>query len=138
MIDPSTPVGKLRLAVGDIQDLPILPDIVYTQTLSYNDNNIKRSSQVVAGYIAGVLSQRTKEKLSFIEINGSDVFDNYMKFIKGVMTNPYMSGESPIPYSGGASTKNPLIQFQEDWSAAYSGETDSTRLHNIASTVGGL
>ena len=134
MIDPTTNVGKLRLKVGDIQDMPILPDVVYTQTLTDNQDNINRSAQTIAGYIAAILSQRTREKLSFIEIYGSDVYKNYMDFIKQIMTNPNISGVSPIPYAGGVRGTNPMIQFQEDWQKAYSGITESERLHFIAET----
>jgi len=132
MIDPTTNVGKLRLKVGDVQDLPILPDLVYSQTLTDNNDNINRSAQTIAGYIAAILSQRTKERLSFIEINGADTFDNYMQFIKQVMLNPSMSGVSPIPYSGTDSSTNQLIKFTQDWYGGFSTITQSEDMDIIA------
>lgn len=132
-IDITTNTGKLRLKVGDYQDLPILPDEVYIQTLADNDNNINRSAQTIAGYIAAILSQRTHERMSFLEVWGAEAYKNYMDFIKGIILNPNMAGVSPIPYNGAtAGEVNPLIQFQQDWNDAYSRLTDSEQLAILA------
>lgn len=119
MIDPTTNIGKLKLKVGDIQDIAILPDSVYTETLVDNNNNINRSAKVCAGYIAAILSQRTHERLNFIEIWGSEAYKNYMDYIKNVMSNPSMSGTAPIPYGFNEGTISPIIKFQNDWEASY-------------------
>jgi hypothetical protein len=105
---------------------------VYEQTLLDNSDNKNRSAQVICGYIAAILSQRTKERLSFIEINGADTFDNYMQFIKQVMLNPSMSGVSPIPYSGTDSSTNQLIKFTQDWYGGFSTITQSEDMDIIA------
>lgn len=131
-IDITTNTGKLRLKVGDYQDLPILPDAVYEQTLLDNDNNINRSAQTIAGYIAAILSQRTHEKMSFLEVWGAEAYNNYMDFIKKVLQNPAMAGVSPIPYAGTSTDKNPLIQFTEDWYACFAVKTQSEDMEEIA------
>ena len=136
MIDPTTDVGKLRLKVGDIQDITILPDAVYIQTLTDNGSNINRSAKVCAGYIAAILSQRSHERLSFIEIWGSEGYKNYLSYIKEIILNPNMSDVSPIPYGAGTSTTNPIMTFNNNWTKAYSGLTADETLALIAGTDG--
>ena len=138
IIDPTTAVGRLRLSVSDFSDLPMLPDVVYTQTLIDKGNNENLARQVIAGYILGILSQRGHSKLQYIEIHGNQVFDQYLKFIKEILRNPYSSGTSPIPYSNvitdacGNTVKNPIVQFQEDYKATQTPLSESDDLHRMA------
>lgn len=136
IIDPSTNIGKLRLKIGDTNDLILLPDTVLQQTLTDNDNNVNRSAKVCAGYIAAILSQRTHERLNFIEIWGSEAYKNYMDYIKNIMLNPNMSDVSPIPYGAGTSTTNPIMTFNTNWTNAYSGLTADETLALIAGSEG--
>lgn len=138
MIDFSTNIGKLRLKVGDFQDLSILPDSVYLQTLTENENNINRSSKIIAGYIAAILSQRSHEKVSFLEIWGAEAFDNYMIFIKNIILNPSMSGVSPIPYGFNEGTISPIIKFQNNWEASYQIPNADDVLEYIATGTDGV
>lgn len=138
MIDPTTDVGKLRLKVGDINDLQLLPDAVYTQTLADNQNNINRSAQTIAGYIAALLSQRTHQKLSFIEIWGTEAFKNYIQFLDKVILNPNMAGVSPLPYGSGTDTTNPITQFQQNWPKGYAGLTEDEQLAILAQSAVGI
>lgn len=138
-IDPTTNTGKLRLAVSDFGDVPILPDIVYTETLNDNNGNMARTRQQLAGYILGSLAHNTHEKLSYMEIWGGEAFKNYLTFLKEVLRNPMYNGSSPIPYSGANSTDaygnviaNPIIQFQKDYKGSQTPLSESDDLTQIA------
>ena len=133
VIDPSTPAGKLRLKVGDISDLPILPESVYTQTLIDTNNNIIAASVTVAGYILAILSQKTHKKLSFVEVWGSEAYNNYLSFLKTVIQNPLMSGQVAYAYSGEDSTTlNPINQFVIDWKGSRTFPTDDQNLRKLS------
>jgi len=136
VIDPTTNVGKLRLKIGDVNDITLLSDAVLNQTLTDNDNNINRSAKVCAGYIAAILSQRSHQRLSFIEIWGSEGYKNYMDYIKNIMLNPNMSDVSPIPYGAGTNTVNPIVTFKDNWEGAWAGLTADEVLAIIAGTDG--
>lgn len=132
-IDPTTSLGKLRLKVGDISDLPLLPDIVYTQTLADNNDNINSSALTIAGYILAILSQRSHEKLSFVEVWGAEAYNNYLSFLKTVIQNPFMSGSVAYAYAGeDDGTLNPINQFVIDWKGSRVAPTDSDNLHDLA------
>lgn len=136
IIDPSTNIGKLRLKIGDVSDLTLLPDSVLTQVLLDNNNNVTRSAQVCAGYIAAILSQRSHEKLSFIEVWGGEAYKNYMDYIKNVISNPSMSGTSPIPYGYNEGNVNPIITFNKNWQASYTIPNADETLDFIANNNG--
>jgi len=118
IIDPSTPVGKIRLRVGDWHDLPILPDAVIASALEDCGNSIPRSAALCAQYILGILTAKTHKKLAQVEIWGDEYFDNYVKFLKLTVLNPHLMQTSPVPYVN-TNTPNPLIEFQEKWNKCY-------------------
>lgn len=119
IIDPATPVGKIRLRIGDWADLPILPDAVIISALEDCANNIPRAASLCAQYILGTLTAKTHRKLANIEVWSNEQFSNYVAFIKLTIFNPHNMSLAPIPYVGDTS-KNPLSMFTEDWNAAYS------------------
>lgn len=142
VIDPTTPIGRIRLAVSDFSDLPFLPDSVYTQTLLSKNGNETTAKQAIAGYILGILSLRGHTKLQYMEIHGNQVFEQYLKFLDRVINNPLSSGASPIPYSNvatdsyGNPVENPIVQFQKDYKATQTPLSESDDLHRMAE--GGL
>jgi hypothetical protein len=64
MINYNSDVGRLRLRVADIGDLPFLPDEVYEQTLADNDGNLTRTAKDIACMILGILSLKGHRKLA--------------------------------------------------------------------------
>jgi hypothetical protein len=115
VIDPTTPLGKVRLRTGDWQDIIILSDATINATLEDCDNNIPRASQLCAQYILAILSANTHRKIPQFETWGNEYFEQYLKFIKATIQNPHLMDISPIPYSGASSVEHPLIAFVEDW-----------------------
>ena len=125
VLDPSTPVGKIRLRCGDWQDLVILPDAVIEQALLDCDNNLPRASSLCAQYILAILTHKTHRKLTGqLEVWGGEEFDNYVKFLKITILNPNLMQLAPVPYDN--SSVNPLIAFVEDWNSAYATPPTAT------------
>lgn len=128
IIDPATPVGKIRLRVGDWADLPILPDSVIESALDDCNGNTPRAAALCAQYILGTLTSKTHRKLANIEVWSNEQFSNYVSFIKMTIFNPHNMSLAPIPYTG-AVTKHPLSVFTADWNAAYGTETKINHLY---------
>jgi hypothetical protein len=131
IIDPQTPIGKVRLRIGDWADLPILPDSVIESALEDCTGNIPRTASLCAQYILGTLTAKTHRKLANIEVWSNEQFENYVKFIKLTILNPHSMSIAPIPYAGTASV-NPLVEFTSDWNAAYSM---AHKLNRLAAVV---
>ena len=136
VIDPTTSIGKVRLRVGDFTDLPIFPDSVYTATLTDCDNNILRTSKLMAQYILATLSMRVHERLAQVEVYGNQYVDNYIKFLKTTILNPSMMEVAPIPYGADLDVIHPLMKFREDWNANYVSGTASEQ--NAALDLNGI
>jgi len=120
VLDPTTPLGQVRLRIGDWHDLVILPDAVIQATLDDTNNNVPRSAQRCAIYILATLSQKGHKKIGLMEIWGSDVFDNYMTYLNKVVMNPLLNEMAPVPYVPASTTDtNPLERIADDWKAGY-------------------
>lgn len=128
IIDPSTPVGKIRLRCGDWSDLPILPDSVIESALVDCNNNLYRASSLCAQYILATLTAKTHRKMQMVETWGNERFENYVKFIKLTILNPNLSEIAPVPYTGTVDEEHPLIKFTQDWNKNYIGGTQSDQL----------
>lgn len=107
-IDPTTTLGQLRLAVGDVADVPYLPDSVYTQVLQQNNDNVMASVKTVAFYILGLLTSNMRERAGAIEVWGKDAFDNYIEFINMIIKDPRTAMNSAGFYAGGISKRDML------------------------------
>lgn len=121
VIDPSTPLGKVRLRIGDWSDLPILPDTVINSALTDCQNNVPRASQLCAQYILATLSFKTHRKLAQLETWSNEQFEHYVDFLKLTVLNPNLMTTSPVPYTGMAEIDNPLITFVKDWNSEWAG-----------------
>lgn len=128
-IDYSTVVGKLRMRVGDISDLPYLPDSVYTAVYAEEDSNLARAAQSCAKMILVQLSFNTHRRMSVqLEVWGAESYRNYRDFLLLTVTNPAFMSIAPIPYSGSGTDAHPLIQFASDWNKNFPQGTQSQQL----------
>lgn len=118
IIDPSTPLGKVRLRIGDWQDLPILPDSVINSALEDCQSNVPRASALCAQYVLATLTAKTHRKLAQLETWSNEQFEHYVQFLKLTVLNPHMMTTSPVPYTGNVQD-HPLIEFVSDWNASY-------------------
>jgi hypothetical protein len=123
IIDPSTPIGKIRLRIGDWQDLPILPDTVLQSALDDCGGSVPRAAALAAQYVLGTLTAKTHRKLANLEVWSNEQFSNYVAFIKLTILNPHTMSVAPIPYSS-STQDHPLITFTADWNAAYAPTTN--------------
>ena len=135
-IDPTTPVGKIRLRVGDFQDLPLLSEAVYESALADCENNIPKAATLCAQYILAILTQRTHQRLQAIEIYGNQQYENYLSFLKTTILNPNLMTLAPIPYAGTGDATHPLIQFMSDWNANFANGTQSQDMSYTAIGAG--
>lgn len=128
VIDYSTPVGKLRMRVADVSDLPFLPDSVYLGVLEEKDGNMNASAIALASMILGQLAFKTHRKLQQLEVWGSESFKNYQSFLVMTVKDPAFMNTAPIPYSPSTGTTHPLIKFANDWNLNFSNGTQSDQL----------
>lgn len=134
VIDPSTPLGKVRLRIGDWSDLPILPNEVIQSALVDCQNYVPRAAALCAQYILATLTAKTHKKLAQLETWSSEQFKNYVEFLRLTVLNPNMMTTSPVPYTGMADVDNPLIVFVDQWNKDYVGPDYSTsRVWDVSS-----
>lgn len=114
MIDYSTPVGKLRMRLGDISDLPFLSDAIYAAVYEECGQNLQKAVVRCGSMILGQLSYRTRRKMVQLEVFGSDAFSQFKDFLLLTIKDPSFMDLSPIPLSV-TGEANPLIQFQDTW-----------------------
>ena len=130
-LDPSTPIGKMRLRVGDYSDFPLMPDEVYASALGDTQNNLPRACVLVATYILASLTSQTHQRMVQVEVYGKEWFENYLKFVKATILNPNFMSLNPLPWTPivvdeyGNRMEVPLIQFQKDWNNNFAGGTQS-------------
>jgi hypothetical protein len=137
-LNPATPIGKMRLRVGDYSDFPLMPDEVYVSALSDCQDNLPRACVLVATYILASLTSQTHQRLVQVEVYGSEWFENYLKFVKATILNPNFMIVSPVPWTPimvdeyGNQIEVPLIQFQKDWNANFAAGTQSADMRLTA------
>lgn len=138
VIDPTTDIGKMRLRVGDFSDMPLMPDSVYESALADCNGYLPRASVLVAQYILAALTGQVHQKLAQIEVYGNEWFKNYLAFVKATILNPNLMTFIPLPYTPltydefGTQIEVPLVQFQKDWNANYSGGTQAQDMRTTA------
>ena len=129
-IDPTTALGKCRLRCADFGDIPYLPDNVYLQTLTDNNQNIPVSSKICATYILGTLAFKTHRKMGLqLEIWGAEAFQNYKDFLVLTVTNPNFADYSPLPLQSlSPDDQNALTSFISDFNRNYYNGTQSQEM----------
>src|SRR5438874_8344981 len=120
LLNPTTPIGKMRLRVGDYSDFPLMPDEVYQSALDDCQGYLPRACVLMAQYILASLTSQTHQKLVQIEVYGGEWFNNYLAFVKATILNPNLMQSTPLPYTPtttnewGEKVEVPLIQFMQD------------------------
>ena len=127
IIDPTQPLGKVRLRIADVGDLPYLSDDVISSTLADNDDNVLQAAKVCSMYILGMLAHKTHRKMAQLEVWGAEAFTAYKEFLMLAATNPAFMDFSPVPYSSAAEF-SPILDFQRNWNANFSNGTEAQQL----------
>lgn len=128
-IDLSTPVGRIRAATGDWQDPVVLRDEDIEAVYTNSSENENQAIKTCAYYILATLARNGHERLDRIEIWGSDTFNNYLKYVEKVITNP--AGGLGV---GGASIYAGGVD-KEDF---YNNLTDSTVINKRIPTYNNM
>lgn len=127
IIDPTTSLGKVRLRIADVGDLPYLSDSVIQSTLDDNDDNLKVAAKICAMYVLGMLSHKTHRKLAQMEVWGAEAFESYKTYLMLAHTNPAFMDFSPVPYSSSAEF-SPILDFQKSWNQNFTAGTEAQQL----------
>ena len=127
IIDPTTALGKVRLRIADVGDLPYLPDSVIQSTLDDHAGSILQASKTCAMYLLGMLAQKSHRKMAQLEIWGKEAFDSYKEFLMLAYTNPAFMDFSPVPYSKSLDF-SPILEFQADWNKNFRQGTEAQQL----------
>jgi len=127
IIDPTTALGKVRLRIADVGDMPYLSDSVIQSTLDDNAGNVVQAAKVCAYYVLGQLAHKTHRKLAQLEVWGAEAFTAYKQFLTMTVTNPGYMDFSPLPYSSNADF-SPILDFQRAWNSNFIGGTEAQQL----------
>jgi hypothetical protein len=103
--DPTNPIDRIRLTVGDTDELnEYISDQWYSHFLAKNTNNETRAAIDAAKAILVRFTSNTREKVDQVEVYGNELFPNYLQWLKEFIESPALSGlRSPSPYAGGVS-----------------------------------
>lgn len=99
-IDLTEATDRVRLNCGDTSDLPYLDTATYQYCLDSNDANENAATRMAAQLILAQLSYGSHQRLDKIEQWGSEAFENYLKYIKQVITNPMYASIAGIYVAG--------------------------------------
>lgn len=127
VIDPTSNIGKVRLRIADVSDLPYLSDSVIQSTLTDNADNLHATAKVCAMYILGMLSHKTHRKMAQLEVWGGEAFKAYKDFLMLAYTNPAFMDFSPVPYSS-TEEFSPILDFQKNWNRNFVEGTEAQQL----------
>ena len=120
LIDINSPIGLLRMRCGDVRDIPILPDEVYSQALAEKNGNMKSAAILCGNYILAQLAFDGQQQMGIITVYGNHVFQQYKEYLMLMVKDPGLSEISPIPYSGDGGV-SPLVRFTKNWHRRQAG-----------------
>lgn len=129
VIDPSTPIGMVRLRIADWSDIPHLPDTVIQSALDNASGNMAKASITCALYILGILSQKVDRRAGLqLQVWNSQSYKSYKDFLLTTVSNPYLIDFSPLPWSASTIDLPDLVQFASDFRKNYPRNTESQQL----------
>lgn len=131
IIDPTSPIGKVRLRIADVNDMPYLSDGVIQSTLDENSGSVVQASKTCAMYVLGMLAHKTHRKMNQLEVYGEQAFVAYKSYLMLCYKDPAFMDFSPVPYSSTAEF-SPILDFQKSWNANF---TNGTEAHQLAHTA---
>jgi len=98
-LDLSLAVDRVRLAIADWQDVPILPDSTIEYILEKNSNNESATIRECAMYILGTFVYDTHQRVDRLEFFGGK-FENYLTYLQKTINNPAFYQIAGV-YAGG-------------------------------------
>ena len=137
MIDITTDVGKVRVRVGDILDIPFLDDSVYTYVISSKSGNLYAAAKECAQYILAMMATRTHTKLDQLEVFGSDTYKNYQDFLVRLTRDVSFSSATLLPFGALIQQNKDLVKFKTYWDENYYAGTQLEDLKLGAEIING-
>lgn len=67
-IDPNTPIGRVRLLTGDVEEPYIFDDVIYQHYLDEGLSELETAVEIVNSIIAYLSLQPTRERAGQIEV----------------------------------------------------------------------
>jgi hypothetical protein len=103
--DPTLARDRIRLTIGDTDSVsPYVTDAWYDYYLNLNNGNEKTTAIDVAKKILAMYTGWTRQREGQIELYGQEAFDNYLRWLKDLLSDPALGLLSaPMPYLGGSS-----------------------------------
>lgn len=129
-IDYSSDVGKVRLRIGDVNDLPFLPDGVIQNTVDEKGGNLPAAAQLCAQYILAQLAFKSHKKMAQMEVWSGEQFTQYRQFLMDTVTNPAFMSYTAVPYIV-TDDGSPLKTFVEQWNKISDERTVDERITDI-------
>lgn len=127
IIDPTSPIGKVRLRIADVNDMPYLSDGVIQSALDESSGSVVQASKTCAMYVLGMLAHKTHRKMNQLEVYGEQAFFAYKSYLMLCYKDPAFMDFSPVPYSSTAEF-SPILDFQKNWNAAFTNGTEAQQL----------
>lgn len=128
-LDPTSPIGMIRLRIADWSDVPILSDAIIQSAIDQNNGNIPSAAKLCAQYVLGALSSKVHRRMGLqLEVFGAEWYKNYKDFILLTITNPAFMDINPMPWGASGTMLDSLLQFQEDWNKQYYRGTQSQKM----------
>ena len=113
--DLTTPEGRIRMAIGDTTDWPVLTDQQITDVLASVDSNEDKATRLCANYVLAALSTRTDYRVDRISILGSgDVFKNYLKYLQYTINSPTSALNAVQIYAAGVDSEDYYNNLLDD------------------------
>lgn len=122
-------VDRVRLRLGDFHCPYILDDQSIDYYITKNSNNENKAYKELLTVMLFSLSRLTRERAGDLEIYGSEYFRQYLDSVKLALSNPELNHIVAIPYSGGISRSDMVVNQQDTDSvdkSFYMGFTDET------------
>lgn len=104
----SNPIYQVRFYIGDTDPLmEFLSDDEIQFLLDINSGDVKKASLMAANRILAQWAKFTREREGQVEVYGNERFDNYKRYLEGLIDDPTFSSIfTPIPYAGGISKRD--------------------------------
>ena len=127
-VKPDCPLVEVQLLIGDTEE-ELISGTVIQYILDQNDNSVGLAAIAAAKYIVSDLTKMVDEEVGDIEVNWSQLLDNYKKLLDNLVKNPiYGQARGNFIFGGTRQAKYDTVKNNSDAisSPIVGGEFSST------------
>ena len=127
-LKPDCPLTEVQLLIGDTEE-ELISGSVIQYILDRNGNAIGPSAIEAASYIVSDLTKMVDEEVGDIEVNWSQLLDNYKDLLKNLLKSPvYGQARGTFIFGGTSKVKYATVKDNPDAisSTIVGGEFSST------------